>query len=107
MAQDTAPAITYDSATGIFTITEEGVYSVSWLQSVEQPAVQPLSLGLRLNGDNIGTFGANLQQGQLAGAVLVEVTAAPATLQLINTGTNAIVPGSATVLQGNLIILQG
>jgi len=106
VAQDTAPSITYDSATGIFTVEETGVLQVSWIQSVEQPAPQPLSLGLRLNGDSVGTFGATLQQGQLVGSVLVDVTEAPATLQLINTGTNAIIPGSATVTQGNLIILR-
>ena len=99
--------ITYDDTTGTFTVTEPGLLQVSWIQTTDQTTAQPLALGLQLNGTNVGSFGATLDQGQLVGSLLVDVTAVPATLQLVNTGTNAITPGTATAIQGNLIILQG
>ncbi len=73
---------------------------------MDQPAVQPLILGLQLDGTAIGSYGATLQQGQLSGSALVNVTTVPATLQLFNAGTNAIVPDDTFAIQGNLTILR-
>lgn len=103
---NTGGAIVYDPVTGTFTINETGMYFVVWSVATDGagPATQ-IIFDLQLNGASVAESATPALTGLLTGAALVNVVAAPSTLQLVNTtGSGVFVP--ATDVQSNIVIYK-
>ncbi|WP_170164253.1 C1q-like domain-containing protein [Mobilisporobacter senegalensis] len=99
-------AITYDAVTGIFTITEPGVYYFDWWVAVDGAAASP-TIAFELSGSNgTSVFTASAAVTELlAGNALVNVVGPPVTFSLLNqSGDTAFI--SALVAQANMTIIH-
>ncbi len=97
-------AITYDPATGVFTINQPGTYLVTWWLSVTGAGASPfVRVSAVLNGGT--SFPADTPQitDQLDGTALITVTSAPATISIVNQTGDVVFIG-ATPEQGNVTI---
>jgi hypothetical protein len=101
-----SPSISYDSNTGIFTISETGTYLVNWWVAVAGTAgPSSVAFALRLNDStDIPSAMPNIE-GQLSGSSLLTIGTAPSTLALVNTTGSAVLYGDLPV-QANIVITQ-
>jgi hypothetical protein len=106
ITNDQANDISYNLATGVFTITAPGNYYVSWWVSVDGsdgPII--LTFAVKLNGGGGVLGSAPTITGQINGSALVTVAATPATITLVNV-TGAAVVLADTPVQANLVITE-
>jgi hypothetical protein len=106
ITNDQANDISYNLATGVFTITAPGNYYVSWWVAVDgSDGPINLAFAVQLNGVGgvVGT--APTITGQINGSALITVVATPATVRLINV-TGAAIVLAATTVQANLVITE-
>ncbi|MFU0833516.1 MAG: Collagen-like protein [Oscillospiraceae bacterium] len=101
-----SPSITYDSNTGIFTISETGTYLVNWWVAVAGTAgPAAIAFALRLNDSTDIPSAMPIVSGQLSGSALLTIGTAPSTLCLVNTTGSAVLYGDLPV-QANIVITQ-
>ncbi|WP_250229609.1 hypothetical protein [Anaeropeptidivorans aminofermentans] len=103
---DQAPDITYNPATGEFTITQAGNYDVLWWISTDgAQASTYVSFEIVLDGIAIVSGASPIVTGQLMGSAFITVAAVPAVLTLSN-NTGATVNYGLTPVLANLVIRQ-
>ena len=106
ITNDQANDISYNLATGVFTITAPGNYYVTWWVAVDgSDGPINLAFAVELNGGGgvIGT--APTVTGQINGSALITVVATPATITLVN-ATGATIVLADTAVQANLVITE-
>jgi uncharacterized protein (DUF2141 family) len=99
-------SISYDPATGLFTITRPGDYNVAWWVDTDGagPATS-VSFSVEVNGVPYSTASSPIVSGQLSGDALVTLNMVPATISLVNvTGDDVFVP--AIPVQAGIVIKQ-
>lgn len=96
-------AITYDSATGIFTLHETGTYLVTWWVSVNRGLARTVTFSAVINGSTSIPATSPLITGQLSGTALVTVTTAPASISIVNQ-SGAFVLFIGAIPQANVTI---
>jgi hypothetical protein len=86
-----SPFISYDALTGTVTISQPGVFYISWWVGVDgvDGADFPAFAVETSTGDRI-VARSPIMTGQIVGDALIEVVASPATLQLVNAITSTI-----------------
>ena len=97
--------ISYNQATGEFTITKAGDYYVSWWVTTNGSSqFTNMSFSIAVNGvpHSIGT--SPIVSGQVSGSELITVGATPATITLINNSSNDIRIAN-TPVQANIVII--
>lgn len=107
VVNDTTESISYDPATGVFTISEPGTYKVDWWVSSDGagPAVT-VNYTLEMNDAPYTTVSSPIVSGQTSGSALVTVDSAPATIALVNsTGDDIFIP-SFTPVQAGIVITK-
>ncbi len=103
---DQSDNITYDPATGEFTITEPGNYYVSWWFAADGagPAAN-ISMAVAVNGVPYSTVSSAIVSDQISGYALVTVEDVPATISLMNvTGEDMFIP--VVPVQSGMVILE-
>ncbi len=106
ITNDQANDISYNLATGEFTITAPGNYYVTWWVAVDgADGPTTLAFAVEVNGGGgiIGT--APTVTGQINGSALITIVATPAVVTLVNATGATIVLADATV-QANMIITE-
>ncbi|MPM72951.1 hypothetical protein SDC9_119927 [bioreactor metagenome] len=103
---DLSPNISYNSATGEFTISQTGNYYVSWWIAVDgAESATTISFGVSLNAGAPIIASSPIVSNQLSGIALISVVAAPAVVTLVNaTGFTAFI--ADTPVQASMIILE-
>lgn len=99
-------SISYNPATGLFTITSRGDYNVAWWVATDGagPATS-VSFAVEVNGVPYSTASSPIVSGQLSGDALVSITMVPATISLVNvTGDDVFVP--TIPVQAGIVIKQ-
>ncbi|MEY8354852.1 hypothetical protein AALB39_16045 [Lachnospiraceae bacterium 54-53] len=106
ISNDQSANISYDTATGIATLTAPGNYYVSWWVSTDG-AGPSTYVEFTLQSSSSGGVSASspIVTGQLSGIALVTVTTAPATVSLINTTGQTVFYGSTPII-ANMVILE-
>ncbi|MFT3982294.1 MAG: hypothetical protein QM697_00190 [Lachnospiraceae bacterium] len=103
---DQSENISYNSATGEFTITEPGNYEVAWWTAPDGagPAAN-ISFAVAVNGIPYAAVSSPIVSVQMAGNALVTVESVPATLSLVNvTGEAVLIPN--TPVQSGIVIKE-
>ena len=105
-----SPQITYDPATGIFTLTEMGNYYINWWLNADGAEASPFVVfGIRMLSGGTGTILSAspipVTTLQLQGSALVTATGSPATFSLFN-DTGATASYGIASVQANLTILR-
>lgn len=101
-----SPNITYNPATGTFTITRAGNYYVSWWVATDgTESAQSVYISLRLNGTNEVVSATPSVTGQVNGSALITVKNTPSTLTMVNTGKEPILLADLDV-QANIVITE-
>ena len=103
---DVTDAVSYDSATGLFTITETGNYYIDWWVAVDgSPIAVTIDISLVTSNGIVATSSTPILSDQMSGNALISVTEAPITFRLVNTTGNEIFIGPTTV-KANLTIIN-
>jgi hypothetical protein len=103
---DQSESISYNFATGEFTITECGTYNVAWWTAPDGagPAIN-VSFAVAVNGVPYSTASSPIVSVQMAASALVTVNTVPVTISLINvTGDDVFVP--STPVQAGIVITK-
>lgn len=100
----TTSAISYNPATGVFTISTPGTYLVNWWVATDgSEGALTLSFSLNVNGGT-GILGSSpLQTGQVVGSALITVASLPTTVTLTNASGVSILL-ALTPVQANIVI---
>ena len=103
---DEADNISYNAATGEFTITAAGNYYVSWWVTTDG-SDGPVNLAFAVVVDGGASIIGNapLVTGQINGQAFLAITAVPATIHLDNV-TGASIALASTVVQASMVIMQ-
>ena len=98
--------ISYDPATGVFTITRPGDYNVAWWVSTDGAGLaNSVDIAVEVNGVPYSTASSPLTTGQISGDAFVSLNMFPATISLVNvTGQDVFVPDIA--VQAGIVIKQ-
>ena len=98
--------ISYNSATGVFTLNGNGNYYVSWWVATSGAgASSTVSFDAVFNGSSIVRSSSPVVTGQVNGSALITVGAVPATFSLANS-TGQTVTYANTPVQANIVILE-
>lgn len=106
LIENTSSSVSYDAVTGVFTLAENGVYFVTW--SLSTSGAGPSSyveLSLELSGGSTIPYAVMLPLTQISSSAVINVTAAPQTLTLVNT-TGEDVFVDLTNVQANITIIH-
>lgn len=104
VVNDQSGSISYNPATGEFTITRRGTYNVDWWTAPDGagPAIN-ISFAVAVNGVPYSTASSPIVSGQMAASALVTINTVPATISLVNvTGEDVFVP--TTPVQAGIVI---
>jgi len=103
---DQSADISYNPATGAFTITKSGNYLVSWWFAAGGAApATTVSFAVEVNGVPYSTASSPIVSGQLSGTALVTVTSTPTVITLVNvTGDDVFIP--ATPVQSGFVVTE-
>ena len=106
LIENTSSNISYDAVTGVFTLAENGVYFVTWSLSTSGagPSIY-VELSLELSGGPTIAYAVMLPLTQISSSAVINVTAAPQTLRLVNT-TGEDVFVDLTTVQANITIIH-
>ena len=101
-----SPNITYDPVTGEFTISEAGNYYVTWWVTTDGSA-GPVNMvfAVQVDSSPVSLGNSPIVTGQVNGDALIEVTATPTVVSLVNQTGADIVFANINV-QANLTILS-
>ena len=106
ITNDQANDISYNLATGEFTVTAPGNYYVTWWVAVDgSEGLTNLAFAVEVDGGGgvIGT--APTITGQINGSALITITTTPAVVTLVNvTGATIVLADNA--VQANMIITE-
>ncbi|WP_235839193.1 hypothetical protein [Clostridium sp. Marseille-P2415] len=103
---DQSANISYNTATGIATITAPGVYYVSWWISTDGAGPSTfVEFTAQVNGSGGVSASSPIVTGQLNGIALVTVGAVPATVAIVNTTGQTVFFGSTPVI-ANMVIVE-
>ncbi|WP_411678361.1 hypothetical protein [Caproicibacter sp.] len=103
---DQSPNISYNAATGEFTITGVGIYYVSWWVAEDSAgAATSVNFSVTLNSVPGPVAYSPLTTGQVSGSAIVTVGATPATVTLTNQ-SGATVTYSTTTVQAGITIIE-
>lgn len=84
-------AISYNSTTGEFTISQNGHYLVTWWVSIDgSDATAGISFSLNINGVTYSQASASPVSGQVVGLSLITIANAPAAVSLTNISGDTI-----------------
>lgn len=106
LLNDQSDNISYDTATGVFTITAPGNYYVDWWVGTDGagPGIN-VTFAVAVNGVEYSAASSPIVSGQLSGEALVTVTDVPTTITLVNASDNDVfVP--TTPIQANIVITE-
>lgn len=101
---DQSPHISYNAATGAFTIEKKGNYTVAWWFDTDGagPAIN-VSFAVAVNGTPFSTASSPIVSGELSGNAFVTVETVPAVITLVNvTGEDVFIP--STPVQAGMVI---
>ncbi|HHT37893.1 MAG TPA: hypothetical protein GXZ95_00570 [Mollicutes bacterium] len=102
---DVTDAVSYNPATGLFTITETGNYYIDWWVAVDgSPVAITIDVSLVTSNGVVATSSSPILSGVVTGSTLISVTEAPITFRLVNTTGNEIFIGNTTV-KANLTVV--
>ncbi|NLM63628.1 MAG: hypothetical protein GX190_04885 [Mollicutes bacterium] len=105
---DVTDAVSYDPATGLFTITENGNYYIDWWVAADgSPVAVTIDISLVTSNGIVATASSPILSGQMTGSTIISVTNAPITFRLVNTTGNEIFIGNTTVKASLSIINLG
>ena len=91
ITQDPYNIVTYDNATGLFTLSEIGTYLVTWEVPVSATDQNDyVDITLELNGTAYSEAHMPLPIGVLSGSAMVVVIDADSTLQLVNSSGDTV-----------------
>ena len=98
--------ITYTPATGEFTFSTTGIYSVSWWIA-EDTAATATSVSFNVTTDAVAGPSAfsPLTTGQISGFAIVTIGTVPATMSLVNQSGDTVT-FSTTGVQGGIDIVE-
>ena len=103
---DQSQNISYNRATGEFTINATGNYYVTWWVNTDGAgAATSIDFDLQLNNDIVGSSLSPNTTGQMHGMALITVLNNPSTLTLINR-TGETVNYAGTSIQANIVIIE-
>jgi len=98
--------ISYDNATGIITLQEAGRYELDWWVAT-QSSTSPAGAGFTLissQGDSI-TSNSPIKTGEVVGIGIIEVIAAPVTVELRNNSSATIFCSPAVPVKASLAVI--
>ena len=106
VVNDQSINISYNTVTGVATITATGIYYVSWWISTDGAGPSTyVEFSTQINGSGGIPADSPIVTGQLNGSALVTVGAVPATVQIINTTGQDVFYGTTPVI-AHMIILE-
>lgn len=98
--------ISYNSSTGLFTLTKTGNYYVSWWVTTDGSSLSPtVTFALAVNGIPVSQGSSPIVTGQVAGTALITITSTPSTVSLINVSGDTVLLAD-TPIQANLDIIE-
>jgi len=98
--------ISYNSATGEFTISEPGNYYIAWWITTDgTDGPVNVAFTVTVNGSPVSLANSPVTTGQVNGDALITVAALPAIITLVNQ-TGGIVALASTVVQANITIFS-
>ncbi len=101
-----SPNIVYNSTNGEFTISEAGLYYVSWSVSTDGAAFSAYaSVGVEVVGDVTINNSGIVPVNNLTGTALINIASTPQVVRLINTTPDSLFIG-ATPVQANIVFLH-
>ncbi len=106
VVNDQSGSISYNPATGEFTVTRLGTYYVDWWTAPDGagPATS-ISFAVAVNGVPVSTASSPIVSDQMSASALVTVNAVPATISLMNvTGEDVFVP--SIPVQAGIVITR-
>jgi len=98
--------ISYNPATGLFTITSRGNYFVAWWTAPDGAgSATNISFAVAVNGVPYSTASSPIVSGQMAANAFVTINTVPSTISLVNvTGDDVFVP--IIPVQAGIVITQ-
>ncbi len=106
VVNDQSGSISYDPATGEFTVTRRGTYYVDWWTAPDGagPATS-VSFAVAVNGVPYSTASSPIVSTQMSASALVTIDVAPATISLVNvTGDDVFIP--SIPVQAGIVITR-
>ncbi len=99
--------ISYDNATGVITISENGIYVIDWCLATQTTSASP-GIVFKLVSDKGHDFDSNSQDkaGSMSGIAVLSVNEAPIHVSLINTSNATVFFSSTMVSKTNLRIVK-
>lgn len=99
--------ISYDSSTGIITLSEPGTYMLDWWVATQASIATTGPTFSLISSQGSQLEGCSpIKTGQLNGIGLVEVTASPVTISLVNTSAEAFYYPPSVPTKAALIVVQ-
>ena len=101
---DQGSGVSYDPATGDFTVTRRGTYYVDWWVAPDgADLATSVSFAVAVNGVPYSTPSSPIVSGQMAASALVTIDTVPATISLVNVTGDDIYVSSLPVQAGIVI----
>lgn len=101
-----ANGISYSATSGTYTFQNAGTYLVNWWVALQcTQTVTQIAFAVSVNGTDVSAAYADVGDGQVSGTALIQITSAPATVQLLNVSGGAVTL-AAVAEQAGATILQ-
>lgn len=102
-----AGGIIYNPATGVITFTEAGRFVIDWwLATQSSQSTNGASFALSSSQGDFLEGNSPIKTGEVFGIGIVEVTAPPVTLSLVNISTAEVFFSQIVPLRGSLVIVE-
>jgi hypothetical protein len=106
IVNDQSTNISYNTATGEFTITQTGNYYVAWWVTTDgSEGPVNLAFAIQVNGANSVIGNAPVVTGQINGSALITIPVASAVITLVNE-SGALVAFATTAVQADIVIIE-
>ncbi|MEY8356390.1 hypothetical protein AALB39_23995 [Lachnospiraceae bacterium 54-53] len=99
--------ISYNSATGVITFNEPGRYVIDWWVATQSSAsTNGAVFALSSSQGDFLEGNSPIKTGEVVGIGIVEVSAAPVTLFLVNASTSTIFYSTVVPLKATLVVVE-
>ena len=99
--------IAYNNVTGVVTFNQNGIYAINWWVATQTSfSTDGIVFRLLSSQGDIRIGDSPIKTGQVNGVGLIQVVAAPVSLQLINTSTSDVVYSSVVPLKASIMIVE-